>query len=130
DGGSGDDLIFGDNVLLDRRGTFLNDFTNPRFRAVAGAMYDANGNVTVDGVNRNFPALMGTPAWANWEMTLLDNDAATEAAHGTNFGNDYIAGGADDDQIFGQLGDDTIQGDGSIASKVTGGNPVGAARDG
>ena len=32
----------------------------------------------------------------------------------STFGNDYIAGGADDDQIFGQLGNDTIQGDGSI----------------
>ena len=30
------------------------------------------------------------------------------------FGNDYIAGGAADDSIFGELGNDTIQGDGSI----------------
>jgi Ca2+-binding RTX toxin-like protein len=37
-----------------------------------------------------------------------------ELAAGTNFGGDYIAGGAHDDQIFGQLGNDTIQGDGSI----------------
>ncbi|MGC9329053.1 MAG: calcium-binding protein, partial [Candidatus Hinthialibacter sp.] len=30
------------------------------------------------------------------------------------YGHDYIAGGADDDMIFGQLGDDVIQGDGAI----------------
>src|SRR5262249_43755090 len=32
----------------------------------------------------------------------------------SNFGNDYIAGGGGDDEIFGQLGNDVIQGDGSI----------------
>ncbi len=123
DGGPQDDLIFGDNVLLDRRGSLLNDFSNPRFRTVAGAMYDVNGNATVNSASQGFPAAMGTPAWANWKMTLLDNDAAVEAAHGTNFGDDSIAGGADDDQIFGQLGNDTIQGDGSITSGA------GASRD-
>ncbi|MFL6035274.1 MAG: Calx-beta domain-containing protein, partial [Gaiellaceae bacterium] len=46
--------------------------------------------------------------------TLLDHDDTTQSAALNNFGNDYIAGGADDDQIFGQLGSDTIQGDGSI----------------
>jgi Ca2+-binding RTX toxin-like protein len=44
---------------------------------------------------------------------LLDH--ATNTA--TNlFGNDYIAGGAGDDMLFGQLGNDTIQGDGSIGT--------------
>src|SRR5262249_14217571 len=32
----------------------------------------------------------------------------------SNFGNAYIAGGGGDDEIFGQLGNDVIQGDGSI----------------
>ena len=45
-----------------------------------------------------------------------------------NAGNDYIAGGPQDDTIFGQLGDDTIQGDGSIEGKLTQ-NPVGADRN-
>ena len=30
------------------------------------------------------------------------------------YGNDYIAGGAGEDEIFGQLGNDVIQGDGTI----------------
>jgi Ca2+-binding RTX toxin-like protein len=30
------------------------------------------------------------------------------------FGNDLIAGGADDDMIFGQLGNDILHGDGQI----------------
>ena len=36
------------------------------------------------------------------------------------YGNDYIAGGAHDDMIFGQLGDDVIQGDGSIDGATVG----------
>src|SRR5262249_47582369 len=31
----------------------------------------------------------------------------------SNFGNDYIAGGGGDDEIFGQLGNDAIHGDGA-----------------
>ena len=44
-----------------------------------------------------------------------------------------MAGGAGDDQIFGQIGNDTIQGDGSITSKVDENPatlPVAAARVG
>ena len=41
------------------------------------------------------------------------------------FANDYIAGGADDDQIFGQLGNDTIQGDGSISLSVGASRSIG-----
>jgi Ca2+-binding RTX toxin-like protein len=129
DGGSGDDLVFGDNVTLDRHTPAIyNDFTNPRFRTATGAIYDANGNVAVGAADQNYPSPMGTPVWANWDITLLDHDAATEAAKGSNFGNDYIAGGPDDDMIFGQLGNDTIQGDGSITSKLVQ-NPVTAYRN-
>ena len=35
------------------------------------------------------------------------------------YGDDYIAGGPDDDMIFGQLGDDVIQGDGAIGIDPT-----------
>ena len=35
------------------------------------------------------------------------------------YGSDYIAGGSDDDVILGQLGDDVIQGDGSIDEVVS-----------
>ena len=49
-----------------------------------------------------------------------------------SFGNDYLAGGPQHDLLFGQLGDDTIQGDGSIESALpeTGAAPVYAYRDG
>jgi Ca2+-binding RTX toxin-like protein len=110
DGGTGDDLVFGDNVSLDRTST-LNDFTNPRFRALSGTeLYGrgvdvndaASGDVLVTDawqVDPNGPA-----SWGDFQISLDD----------ANFGNDYIAGGAQDDQIFGQLGADIIQGDGSI----------------
>jgi Ca2+-binding RTX toxin-like protein len=107
DGGAQDDLIFGDNVLL-----VLNpasgDAINPRFRQQAGGspIYDAIGEVVVGGQHQSRPG--GNPGWADWTITL---DQTLEPSH---YGDDYIAGGAHDDQIFGQLGDDTIQGDGSI----------------
>ena len=41
------------------------------------------------------------------------------------FGNDYLAGGAHDDTIFGQLGADVIQGDGSIDLTVGASRPAG-----
>src|SRR5262249_52911395 len=39
---------------------------------------------------------------------------ATQTANDNSFGNDYIAGGPGDDMIFGQLGNDVIQGDGQL----------------
>ncbi|HLL19195.1 MAG TPA: hypothetical protein VK439_10455, partial [Rubrivivax sp.] len=48
---------------------------------------------------------------AEYVIRLLDH------ADGTSpllYGNDYIAGGAGEDEIFGQLGNDVIQGDGTI----------------
>ena len=53
-------------------------------------------------------------------VTLLDHseaietDAADNPADPRVFGNDVMAGGSEDDEMFGQLGDDIIQGDGSI----------------
>ena len=41
-------------------------------------------------------------------------------------GNNYLAGGADDQMVFGRLGDDVIQGDGSIESAVAGTGHAGA----
>ena len=60
---------------------------------------------------------------------LLDFDAQTEldAANNPNdarpFGDDLIAGGQQDDEIFGQLGDDIIEGDGDIRIELF--EPVG-----
>ncbi|MES2992163.1 MAG: OmpA family protein [Pseudomonadota bacterium] len=113
DGGSQDDLIFGDNVSL-----ILNegsgDAVTPRFRAAGGtSIYDGDGHVLI-GARQAPPYAL--PVWADWTIAL---DPTSE-----NFGNDTIAGGADRDTIFGQLGDDVIQGDGSRTSGAT------APRDG
>lgn len=44
----------------------------------------------------------------------LDGGDGQDITSPVFFGNDFIAGGTGDDEIFGQLGDDIIQGDGSI----------------
>ena len=122
DGNEADDLIFGDNVVLDRLN--IDDFTNPRFRTLTGtSIYGEvpglnDGDPLVDGTPRNIPTLTGTPVWGDWDINFL-NHTADEIAGQNNFGDDYIAGGADDDTIFGQLGDDIIQGDGSIGEAVS-----------
>ncbi len=134
DGDEADDLIFGDNVRIDRW-TGLGDFTNPRFRALTGTIIYGeesavnDGDSLVDTVDQNIPALTGTPEWGDWDITLYDHSFADELAGLNNFGDDYIAGGADDDTIFGQLGDDIIQGDGSIDGKINEQVSVGASRD-
>lgn len=120
DGGNENDLIFGDNVRLENNpgsGAAI----NPRFRALSGTeIYDGDGNPQIDGQHQPNPD--GTPAWADW-VIKIDETAGFNA-----FGDDYIAGGAHDDTIFGQRGDDVIQGDGSIDGKLAQ-NPVDAYRD-
>ena len=121
DGGLARDLIFGDNVELDRR-TTLGNHTNPRFRVLSGTqLYSTDGSATngaaqVTGAWQNDPA--GATAWSDFQITLLDHADDTPA---DRFGDDYLAGGAGDDVIFGQLGDDVIQGDGSIDLTVSAG---------
>src|SRR5207249_1956369 len=124
DGGDDKDLIFGDNVTLDRS-TTLGNMTNPRFRQLAGAtLYDttAAGAALVTAAWQTDPT--GAPVWTDYRITLLDIDASAPA---NSFGNDYIAGGPNNDQIFGERGDDTIQGDGSIAGLVATGLGVAAS---
>ncbi len=126
DAGEGRDLVFGDNVVLDRTLTFGNH-TSPRFRVLAGTkIYSTDlltaGQALVTAAWQNDPA--GATAWSDFRITLLDHDTATQALGDNRFGNDYIAGGAGDDTIFGQLGNDVIQGDGSIDGPI-----VGASRD-
>jgi Ca2+-binding RTX toxin-like protein len=110
DGGEGRDLVFGDHVVLDRRGDLIGDTTSPRFQALVGETIYGDGEALVDGVARDWRE--EPPAWANWEIELADPDR-----FGVGDG-DYLAGGPGDDTIFGQQGDDTIQGDGSIESAV------------
>jgi Ca2+-binding RTX toxin-like protein len=99
DGGAGHDVIVGDNGSVARTGLA----TSPRVRTLAGTTLD--GGVNVD------PAVMpdGIP-----QRTIVLFDHATGTAAGT-WGADSLAGGAHDDLIFGGLGDDVIQGDGSTA---------------
>jgi Ca2+-binding RTX toxin-like protein len=107
DGGLGRDLIFGDNVSLDRTNT-LGNYANPRFRALNGTqIYDTSANTNagsalVTAVSQVDPH--ASTFWGDFQVSLNDS----------NFGSDYIAGGGGDDEIFGQLGNDVIQGDGSI----------------
>jgi Ca2+-binding RTX toxin-like protein len=123
DGGNGNDMIFGDNVALSRLNS-LTDFTDPRFRLLTGSvLYDPTTLLPAVGTawQRNPD---GAALWSNYRITFLDANPATAPAN--SYGNDYIAGGAGDDRIFGQLGNDTIQGDGSIDGP---GANVGASRD-
>ena len=112
DGGLGDDLIIGDNAVLASRDEGVT--TNARFRVLSGAqIYSATGEVLVAGAAaasaqanwQNIPG--GSPKWSNWLITLDDGLASV-------YGNEYIAGGAGNDTLFGQRGSDVIQGDGSI----------------
>ena len=57
----------------------------------------------------------GSPVWSDFDLTLLDHSETDQTAGLNNFGDDQIAGGSEDDMIFGQLGDDIIQGDGNIS---------------
>ncbi|HEX2136568.1 MAG TPA: hypothetical protein VHG30_11795, partial [Microvirga sp.] len=114
DGGSQHDLIFGDNVELTLKAS-SGDAIDPRFRALVGAtIYGDDGLVRVAGEFEEAiqPVPGGRPTWADWRITL---DPSLDAGQ---FGDDYIAGGAHDDEIFGQLGNDTIQGDGTIGPET------------
>ncbi|RKZ88438.1 MAG: hypothetical protein DRR16_04890, partial [Candidatus Parabeggiatoa sp. nov. 3] len=103
DGGLDNDVIAGDNAIIERRG----DTESLRIQTLtAPTLYDANGVAQISGTPHADPA--GTE---KREITLLDHAAYTRNGL---YGADYIAGGADDDMIFGQLGNDKIQGDGSI----------------
>ncbi|MEX0323828.1 MAG: LEPR-XLL domain-containing protein [Puniceicoccaceae bacterium] len=109
DGGSESDLIFGDNAIIDRSAR-LGDTTSLRFQELLdGVIYDLDGLSQTDGLPQENPD--GSSAWADYQITLLDHSDTTPAVLA---GSDYIAGGHHSDMIFGQLGDDVIQGDGSI----------------
>src|SRR6185503_6766452 len=122
DGNTERDLIFGDNVLLDRVVPTADANQNPRFRTLSASQLYTTGTNDGGAVNVNTAAQNqpGTrPVWEDFAITLQDHSAKDETAKLNNFGNDYIAGGSEDDQIFGQLGDDVIQGDGSIDLAVS-----------
>ncbi|QXE26036.1 parallel beta-helix repeat [Richelia sinica FACHB-800] len=103
DGGAGNDAIAGDNASILRKGNAISS----RFRTLSGGLiYDSNDNPLVTGTARSNPS-----GASERIINLLDHSDTTS---NQLFGNDYIAGGAEADTIFGQLGNDTVQGDGSI----------------
>ena len=119
---AGRDLVFGDNAELDRRGAALGDVTDPRFTTLQnGRIYSVDAGALATGhateglllvTGTAFANPDGSAVWQDFEIELLDHDQ-TGADNGL-FGTDYIAGGGAQDSLFGQLGDDTIQGDGGV----------------
>jgi Ca2+-binding RTX toxin-like protein len=90
---------------------------------------DTSGRLLVDGTWRDFrdpdsPGIVDLfPWWAEYAVNFSDGDAshhfhdldADLGYHGKgSFGNDYITGGPQHDLGFGQLGNDTLLGDGGI----------------
>jgi len=100
DGGTMDDLIFGDAVQLYRRDTTIGSFPaaaiyDPRFQGVTGPMYalgDATG-AQVDGLDHVYrdPAGGHVPDWAEYQIRNLYHDFAREVSSDHSFGGDYIA---------------------------------------
>ncbi len=135
DGGSDRDMVFGNNVTLKRTGG-LDVNTNPRFRTLAGEEIYATGIDQLGDllINRSADRSTeyGDPNWAGlppfwgdfvitvhdgmttWAGVPLDQDELDEDKLDRTYGNNFIAGGPHDDMIFGQRGDDTIQGDGTV----------------
>ena len=129
DGAAGTDLIFGDNALLDRVARYEN-YTSLRYQEAARLYYGLSSTGSLEatgakgatatalpGVAQDFRLHQGTtaPWWADWKITLLDHAKGTSSSC---FGSDYIAGGPDEDVIFGELGDDIIQGDGDVVKQL------------
>ncbi|MBL8811907.1 MAG: hypothetical protein JNM43_17210, partial [Planctomycetaceae bacterium] len=103
DGGTGADVVAGDNAWIHREPRA----TDTRWRTLSGTqLLEVDGNGSVTSTPQVDPA--GTKKRT---VTQFDNLASTPA---TRYGNDAIAGGAENDMIFGQLGNDAIQGDGAL----------------
>ena len=103
--GSGNDWVAGDNADLLRTGSS----SSPRFQVLASdAICDLLGNSqAIGGVRRSTRTRPTRSAGSGCSTTRRRRRPGP-------MGDDVIAGGADDDVIFGQLGNDWLQGDGSI----------------
>ncbi len=142
DGDEADDILFGDAVWFDRTigdwtsgrfQTLCGTLLYSRSDMTIGAANLANlcsglpgayatptennsGQLLVDGTPRAYRDPDGAPWWAEYDVTELfhDVDSDTGIKWAATFGNDYLAGGQAHDLLFGQLGDDVMQGDGGI----------------
>ena len=135
DGDGDEDVLAGDNAIVIRQNAFTTEFLlnseSPRYQQlevgstaiysmetqILGGLYDVDVGFS--------PNIEGTPqaepeSVVGYSVILLDHSEgiATAAAESPTaprvFGNDVMAGGAHNDDMFGQLGDDIMQGDGSI----------------
>ncbi|HZI44291.1 MAG TPA: calcium-binding protein, partial [Ilumatobacter sp.] len=105
---------------------------------------DNSGQLLVNGVWRNYrdpdsPGVVDShPWWAEYlvffdldvtdddEFHTFDVDSGIKGAD--SWGNDYLAGGAHHDLVFGQMGDDVVMGDGNVEPAAAGEHHVGASR--
>ncbi len=135
DGGTGNDVIAGDNARVTRRG----DTLSPRMQILLGTTIygDSNspngdGEALVAGGEQLTPDGVYGDGRVSRAIEIYDHrdDFETDVEKLATHGDDYIAGGGDDDEIFGQLGNDVIQGDGTIEGMTLYGLPVGASRNG
>ncbi|KAA5541791.1 hypothetical protein FYK55_16405 [Roseiconus nitratireducens] len=117
DGGMGNDVVAGDNAEI----CYRPDLLDPRMRVLQGTqIYGTTAgndglslvNELVDGV----PQFIDPRGGTQYHIRLIDHSDTVEASRPEWFGNDYIAGGGGDDELFGQLGHDVIQGDGKIGT--------------
>ena len=105
DGGEGHDYIAGDNAWIHREPRT----TDTRWRAIVGPEL-----LGVDGQGSVTSTPQTDPGAVNKRTVTLFNHTSTTASQ--FFGSDIIAGGSENDTIFGQLGNDAIQGDGAALS--------------
>ncbi|HSC16539.1 MAG TPA: hypothetical protein VLI71_15540 [Gammaproteobacteria bacterium] len=113
DAGTGNDFVAGDNARFERRP----DSRSERIRVLENTVIYGETISSIentDGLAQVTAAAQLNPTGAVARVVQLlahsDADASSES-----HGDDYLAGGANDDLLFGQLGDDTIQGDSAIA---------------
>ena len=127
-----DDVMAGDNAYMIRQpfGGQTDPLASPRFRVVGenGLLYTILSE-NLEGladVDVGFEANVTEEFQDHQDMTtvrtvqMLNHDEATEDAAVASpndprtFGNDMMVGGTQDDEMWGQLGDDVMQGDGAI----------------
>ncbi|WP_254277881.1 hypothetical protein [Halomonas sp. 3H] len=122
DGGSGSNVMLGDSGTIWRSDTTS---SQRHFQLTGNEIYAMPAVGTEASTASGYPELnldtvngQGTdPDWSfGRTISLLDHDHDTQDATGAHrpYGDDLMAGGADGDMLFGGLGDDVIQGDGSI----------------
>jgi len=105
--GTGKDVIVGDNASIQRTGGAL----NPRMRVLQGGMVYGE-DLANDGEPLVTSDSQVDPMGVHVRAVVVFDHLDTPDSN--TFVDDIVAGDADDDMIFGQLGNDTLHGDGQI----------------